>query len=78
MAAAVCTGCTSPEALRTRGGDSGADAGNRPDAVRMHEGSDPFWRTPVRIGDAHPPLGPANHARQLSEPRTQRRLVSTP
>lgn len=68
IAGAACAGCTSPESLRTRGGGPGADTGNRPDSVTMHGGSDPFWRTPDRIGDAHPPLAPARHARQFSEP----------
>jgi hypothetical protein len=65
---AACAGCTSPEAVRTRGGGPGADPGNRPEAVKMHGGSDPFWRTPGRIGDAHPPLDPARQARKISQP----------
>jgi hypothetical protein len=32
----------------------------------MHAGSDPFWNTPDHIGDAHPPLDPALHAREIS------------
>lgn len=61
--------CTSPERQRTRGGGAGGDIGNRPAAVKMHEGSQPFWGTPVRIGDAaHPPLEPASQAWQLSRP----------
>lgn len=67
VACAACA-CTSPEARRTRGGGRGADAGNRPDTVRMHGGSDPFWKTPDRIGGAHPPLEPARDARQRSQP----------
>jgi hypothetical protein len=64
---ASCWGCTSPESTRTRGGGPGGDRGNRPEVVSMHGGSDPFWRTPVRIGDtAPPPLAPARHARQVS------------
>ena len=68
IACAACAGCASPEARRSRGGGSGADPGNRPEWIMMHGGSDPFWRTPDRIGDAHPPLSPARHARQLSQP----------
>jgi hypothetical protein len=68
IACAACAGCTSPEALRTRGGGAGADLGNRPRTVKMHAGSDPFWSTPNRIGNAHPPLEPARHARALSQP----------
>lgn len=64
---AAVTACTSPEKLRTRGGGRGADTGNRPQAVKMHGGSDPFWRTPDRIGDAHPPLDAARQARQISQ-----------
>jgi hypothetical protein len=41
--------CTSPEATRMRAGGPGADVGNRGQVVEMHEGSDPFWRTPRLI-----------------------------
>jgi hypothetical protein len=59
-------GCASPEATRTRGG-RGADVGNRPRIVEMHEGSRPFWKTPDRIAAVeHPPLEPAQQAYQLS------------
>ena len=58
--------CVSPEATRTRGGGPGADVGNRRRVVETHEGSDPFWRTPDRIGGEHPPLEPARQARDLS------------
>lgn len=63
---AASAGCTSPEARRTRGGGPGADPRNRPEAVKMHGGSDPFWRTPQRVGNAHPPLDSARQARQIS------------
>lgn len=66
LAGVACAGCTSPEATRTRGGGPGADAGNRPAAVKMHGGSNPYWRTPDRIGRAHPSLQPARQAQQLS------------
>ncbi len=62
-------GCGSPEATRIRGG-RGADVGNRPRIVEMHEGSRPFWKTPERIGVEHPPLAPAQQADQLSRPST--------
>lgn len=66
---AMCAACTSPEAERTRGGGPGADPGNRPDAVMMHGGSDPFWNTPDRIGEDHePPIAAARQARELSRP----------
>jgi hypothetical protein len=59
-------GCGSPEATRTRGG-RGADVGNRPTVVEMHEGSRPFWKTPDRIAAVeHPPLEPAKQADKLS------------
>ena len=58
-------GCGSPEATRVRGG-RGADVGNRPRIVEMHEGSRPFWKTPDRIAVEHPPLEPARQADQLS------------
>lgn len=59
-------GCASPEDTRTRGGDRGADVGNRPKIVKMHDGSEPYWKTPRRIGVNHPPLEPARQAEQLS------------
>lgn len=63
--------CVSPEIRRTRGSGSGADVGNRPPSVNMHEGSDPFWMTPNRIPeDRHPPLAPARQAQQLSRDST--------
>ena len=54
--------CTSPEATRTRAGGPGADPGNRGSAVKMHEGSDPYWRTPQRI--ARKQQAPTETARQ--------------
>lgn len=41
--------CTSPEATRQRAGGAGADVGNRRDAVELHEGADPYWRTPTAL-----------------------------
>ena len=38
--------CASPEAARVRGGDRGADTGNRDLVVEMHEGSQMFYKTP--------------------------------
>jgi hypothetical protein len=38
--------CTSPEALRTRGGGPGADIGNRGDTVEFHAGANPYHDTP--------------------------------
>jgi hypothetical protein len=59
--------CGSPEATRARGGGPGADVGNRPRVVEMHEGSRPFWKTPDRIATVeHPPLEPAQQADKLS------------
>jgi hypothetical protein len=66
---AALAACASPEATRTRGGGPGADVGNRRQTVNLHEGSDPFWKTPNRIpGEQHPPLAPARQAQQLSRP----------
>jgi hypothetical protein len=59
-------GCVSPETTRTRGGGPGADVGNRPRDVKMHEGAQPFWKTPDRIAVEHPPLEPARQADQRS------------
>lgn len=66
LIAAAVGGCTSPESIRTRGGGPGADVGNRPEVVRMHGGSRPYWKTPVRISADGPPLEPARQAQQLS------------
>jgi hypothetical protein len=60
-----CTvGCASPEATRVRGG-RGADVGNRPKVVEMHDGAEPFWKTPREVA-SHPPLESARQAEQLS------------
>ena len=58
--------CVSPETTRTRGGGPGADIGNRGKFVDMHEGSQPFWKTPKIIPAKHAPLDPASQADQLS------------
>jgi hypothetical protein len=58
--------CTSPETGRTRGGGPGADVGNRTKFVRMHEGADPFYKTPKLIRSQSPPLASARHADKLS------------
>jgi hypothetical protein len=58
--------CASPETTRTRGGGPGADVGNRGDLVEMHEGSQPFWKTPQIISAKHSPLEPARQADELS------------
>ena len=58
--------CTSPEAGRPRGGGQGADVGNRTKFVRMHEGADPFYKTPKLIRSQPPPLASARQADNLS------------
>ncbi len=64
---ALVSGCASPEATRTRGDGPGADVGNRSETVKLHLGSDPFWKTPDLIpGEQHPPLAPARQAQELS------------
>jgi hypothetical protein len=59
-------GCASPETTRTRGSGPGADVGNRARVVEMHEGSQPFWKTPKLIPAKHPSLDSANQADALS------------
>lgn len=59
-------GCDSPETMRSRGGGPGADIGNRDKVVEMHEGSQPFWKTPKLIPAKSPPLEPASQADRLS------------
>jgi hypothetical protein len=44
--AMLLTGCTSPEATRTRASGPGADVGNRRSVVEIHGGADPYWHTP--------------------------------
>lgn len=68
IAAAAVSGCGSPEAARSRGGGPGGDTGNRPAVVKMHEGSNPFWKIPDRIELEHPPLEPGRQAQQISRP----------
>jgi hypothetical protein len=66
---AAVVGCVSPETTRTRGDGPGADVGNKGPTVKLHEGSDPFWKTPLRIPDKqHPSLAPARQAQELSRP----------
>ena len=62
----VFTACVSPESTRVRGGGPGADPQNRPAEVKMHEGSRPYWETPLLIDDEYPELEPAQHARGWS------------
>lgn len=66
LMAAACAACGSPEATRTRGGGPGGYTGNRPEIVRMHEGSQQYWRTPELIPTEPPPLEPAAQAREFS------------
>jgi hypothetical protein len=68
LMACGASACTSPEATRSRGQGPGADVGNRAPVVKMHEGSEPFWKTPKRIAGEHPPLEPARQADRLSRP----------
>lgn len=61
--------CNSPETSRSRGGGAGADVGNRGKksaVVRMHEGSDPFAKTPKIIHAQSPSLAGARQADRLS------------
>jgi hypothetical protein len=60
----VAVGCVSPETTRVRGG-RGADVGNRSKVVEMHDGAEPFWKTPRRL-TTHGPLESARQAEQLS------------
>jgi hypothetical protein len=45
---AALTGCGSPEATRMRAGGPGADVGNHRGEIALHEGSQPYYRTPTR------------------------------
>jgi hypothetical protein len=57
----VLAGCESPEATRARGGERGADTGNRPSVVRMHEGSRVYENTPHVAPTQPSPADSANH-----------------
>jgi hypothetical protein len=46
LLAAGLVGCDSPEARRTRGAGPGADVGNRRPVVDMHQGAQPYYKTP--------------------------------
>lgn len=65
-ALSILAACASPEINRTPGGGPGADIGNRGKVVRMHEGADPFNKTPKLIKNQHPSLEGARQADQLS------------
>lgn len=69
VASAVVAGCgeVGPEAARERGGGPGADIGNRPAAVKMHAGSDPYWQTPDLIPVEGTTLVPARDAQRVSQ-----------
>ena len=66
VAMCVIVACASPETGRARGGGPGADIGNRTKVVKMHEGADPFYKTPKLIRSQNPPLASARQADQLS------------
>lgn len=57
--------CDSPEATRTQGGGPGGDIGNRPEIVRMHEGSRPYHDTPQLVPGETPSLDSASQAREF-------------
>ena len=63
---ALLVGCTSPEATRVRAQGRGADVGNVGPVVKMHDGSDPYWRTRRMSGIVGPSLDPSRQAAQLS------------
>jgi hypothetical protein len=60
---AVLAACGSPEATRTQGGGPGGDVGNRPEIVRMHEGSRPYHDSARLVPGGMPGLDPASQAR---------------
>jgi hypothetical protein len=64
LGCAVAVGCVSPESTRARGG-RGADVGNRPEFEKIHDGAEPFWKTP-RLVTSHDPLESARQAERLS------------
>lgn len=72
---ALLAACSSPEAVRTRGGGPGADIGNRRAAAQLHGGSRMYARTPCLLPKAECP-GPLPHSGlpgDFPAPRTTRR-----
>jgi hypothetical protein len=63
----VLAACGSPEATRTQGGGPGGDTGNRPEIVRMHEGSRPYDSTPRLVPGETPALDTASQAREFGQ-----------
>jgi hypothetical protein len=51
IALVAIAGCSSPEARRARAGGPGADVGNRSADVEIHEGAQPYYKTPVLVKD---------------------------
>jgi hypothetical protein len=49
LLAAGLVACDRPEARRTRGAGPGADVGNRRAVVDMHQGAQPYYKTPCII-----------------------------
>jgi hypothetical protein len=66
VALGLLAACTSPEATRMRGEGRGADVRNVGPVARMHEGSDPYWRTPRARHVGTPPIDTARQADGLS------------
>lgn len=63
--ALVLAACNSPEATRVQGGGPGGDTGNRPEIVRMHEGSRPYYDTPRLLPVETPALDTASQAQEF-------------
>ena len=53
VAALLFCACQSREAQRTRGGGRGADLGYRGSSIDMHEGAEPYHKTPQLIDARH-------------------------
>jgi hypothetical protein len=65
--ALLLAACNSPEATRTQGGGPGGDTGNRPEVVRMHEGSRPYKDTERLVPVQGPALDTASQAREFGK-----------
>lgn len=63
--AVLLAACGSPEATRTQGGGPGGDTGNRPEIVRMHEGSRPYHEIPRVVPNGLPALDTASQAQEF-------------
>ena len=71
----LVAGCGSPEADRVRGGEPGADLGNRDPVVEIHAGAVPYAETPclTTLPECTGPLPVSGLSTEIREHRDGRR-----